>query len=188
VPGVDAVPSKGSRVPLYILGSSLFGAKLAAALGLPYAFASHFAPAALDAAITAYRSEFQSSEQLERPYVIAGVNVIAADTTGAAHTQLQGIRRRRAVSLYGRQLGIKDLDMTDEQADQLLAAGAGAQVDEMLTYTALGTQHQVQDYLDGFLRQTEADELMVTHQAPMIEDRLRSVVLLGEAMLNLSTP
>jgi luciferase family oxidoreductase group 1 len=188
VPGVDAVPGKGARVPLYILGSSLFGAKLAAALGLPYAFASHFAPAALDAAITAYRSEFQPSEQLERPYVIAGVNVIAADTTGAAQTQLQGIRRRRAVSLYGRQLGIKDLDMTDEQADQLLAAGAGAQVDEMLTYTALGTQHQVQDYLDGFLRHTEADELMVTHQAPTIEDRLRSVVLLGEAMLNVSTP
>src|SRR5580698_233769 len=105
VPGVDAIPGKGSRVPLYILGSSLFGAKLAAALGLPYAFASHFAPAALDPAIAAYRSEFRSSEQLERPYVIAGVNVIAADTSSAADSQLQGIRRRRAVNLYGRQLG-----------------------------------------------------------------------------------
>ena len=142
VPGVDAVPGKGSRVPLYILGSSLFGAKLAAALGLPYAFASHFAPAALDAAIAAYRSEFRPSEQLERPYVIAGVNVIAAETSSAAEEQLQSIRRRRAVSLYGRQLGVRDLDMTDEQADQLLAAGAAAQVDEMLTYTASGTQRQ----------------------------------------------
>ena len=186
VPGVDAVPGKGSRVPLYILGSSLFGAKLAAALGLPYAFASHFAPAALDAAIAAYRSEFQPSEQLERPYVIAGVNVIAADTTGAAQEQLQGIRRRRAVSLYGRQLGLSDLDMTDEQADQLLGGGAAARVDEMLTYTALGTQAEVQDYLDGFLRQTAADELMVAHQAPTIEARLRSVTLLGESALSVS--
>ena len=187
VPGVDAVPGKGSRVPLYILGSSLFGAKLAAALGLPYAFASHFAPAALDAAIAAYRTEFRASEQLEAPYVIAGVNVIAADTASEAETQLQAIRRRRAVNLYGRQLGIKDLDMTDEQADQLLAAGAAAQVDEMLTYTAAGTQRQVHDYLDGFLEHTEADELMVTHQAPTIDGRLRSVVLLGEAMLNVPT-
>jgi luciferase family oxidoreductase group 1 len=187
VPRVDAVPGKGSRVPLYILGSSLFGARLAAALGLPYAFASHFAPAALDAALAAYRGEFQPSEQLEGPYVIAGVNVVAADTTSAAESQLQDIRRRRAVNLYGRQLGVKDLDMPDEQADELLAAGAAAQVDEMLTYTALGTPHQVQDYLDGFLRRTEADELMVTHQAPTIENRLRSVVLLAEAMLKVST-
>src|ERR1700729_4255512 len=186
VPGVDAVPGKGSRGPLYILGSSLFGARLAAALGLPYAFASHFAPAALDAALAAYRAEFQPSEQLERPYVIAGVNVIAADTISAAESQLQDIRRRRAVSLYGRQLGVRDLDMPDDQADQLLAAGAAAQVDEMLTYTALGTPHQVQDYLDAFQRRTEADELMVTHQAPTIDDRLRSVVLLGETMLNVS--
>ena len=186
VPGVDAVPGKGARVPLYILGSSLFGARLAAALGLPYAFASHFAPAALDPALAAYRGEFQPSEQLERPYVIAGVNVIAADTISAAESQLQDIRRRRAVSLYGRQLGVRDLDMPDDQADQLLAAGAAAQVDEMLPYTALGTPHQVQDYLDAFQRRTEADELMVTHQAPTIDDRLRSVVLLGEAMLNVS--
>jgi luciferase family oxidoreductase group 1 len=187
VPGVDAVPGNGSRVPLYILGSSLFGARLAAALGLPYAFASHFAPAALDAALAAYRSEFQPSDQLERPYVIAGVNVIAADTTSAAERQLQDIRRRRAVSLYGRQIGVRDLEMSDEQADQLLAAGAAAHVDEMLTYTALGTPRQVQEYLDGFLRRTEADELMVTHQAPSIEDRLRSIVLSGEALLDLST-
>ena len=186
VPGVSAVPGDGAHVPLYILGSSLFGAKLAAALGLPYAFASHFAPGALDAAIAAYRREFRPSEQLERPHVIAGVNVIAADSESAAQEQLQAIRRRRAVSLYARQVGRRDLDMTDEQADQLLGAGAGAQVDEMLTYTAWGTQHQVQSYLDGFVRQTDADELMVAHQAPSVEGRLRSVALLGEAMLDAS--
>src|SRR5919202_816808 len=78
VPGVDAIPGKGSRVPLFVLGSSMFGATLAAALGLPYAFASHFAPAMLEAAVAAYRQEFRPSEQLDRPYVIAGVNVVAA--------------------------------------------------------------------------------------------------------------
>jgi luciferase family oxidoreductase group 1 len=146
VPGVDAIPGKGSNVPLYILGSSLFGAKLAAALGLPYAFASHFAPADLEAALDAYRREFQPSAQLERPYAIAGVNVIAADTASAAREQLLGIRRRRA------------------------------------TYAAVGTPVEVSDYLDGFIRRTEADELIVAHQALSIEARLRSVTLLAEAM------
>jgi len=183
VPGVDAVPGKGSNVPLYILGSSLFGAGLAAALGLPYAFASHFAPAELEDALALYRREFRPSEQLERPYAIAGVNVIAADTDSAAREQLQGIRRVRAISLYGRgRPGQDTANLTDEQADQLLAAGVGAQVDQMLTYAAVGTAPQVSDYLDGFVRRTEADEVIVVHQAPTIEGRLRSVTLLAEAM------
>jgi luciferase family oxidoreductase group 1 len=181
VPGVDAVPGKGSNVPLYILGSSLFGANLAAALGLPYAFASHFAPASLDTAIAVYRREFRPSGQLEQPYVIAGVNVIAADTESAAGQQFQAIRRVRAVSLYGRRAPDAE-HLTDEQADQLLAAGVGAQVDEMLTYSAVGTPAQVSEYLDGFIRHTEADEVIVAHQAPAIEGRLRSVTLLAEAM------
>jgi luciferase family oxidoreductase group 1 len=181
IPGVEAVPGKGSHVPLYILGSSLFGAKLAAALGLPYAFASHFAPADLLAAIAAYRDEFKPSEQLDRPYVIAGVNVIAAETTAAAHAQLLGIRRLRAVSLFGRRLGVPLEDLTDEQADQLLEAGASAQVDHMMTYTAAGTPQEVGDYLDEFLGLTGADELITVHQAPTIEGRLRSVTLLAEA-------
>src|SRR5579862_296168 len=88
VPGVDAVPGQGSNVPLYILGSSMFGARLAAALGLPYAFASHFAPEELLDAVAVYRREFKPSAQLERPYVIAGFNVLAADTAGDARAQL----------------------------------------------------------------------------------------------------
>jgi luciferase family oxidoreductase group 1 len=183
VPGVDAVPGKGSNVPLYILGSSLFGARLAAALGLPYAFASHFAPTELDAALAVYRREFRPSGQLEQPYAIVGVNVIAADTDSAAQEQLQGIRRARAISLYGRgRPGQDTTDLTDEQADQLLAAGLAAHVDQMLTYAAVGTAPQVRDYLDDFIRHTEADELIVVHQAPAIEARLRSVTLLAEAM------
>jgi luciferase family oxidoreductase group 1 len=183
VPGVDAIPGKGSNVPLYILGSSLFGASLAAALGLPYAFASHFAPAALEAALALYRREFQPSEQLAKPYAIAGVNVIADDTEGGAREQLLDIRRRRAISLYRRGRPGQDTErLTDEQADQLLAAGLGDHVDQMLTYMAVGTPAQVSDYLDGFIRHTEADELIVAHQAPAIEERLRSVTLLAEAM------
>jgi len=183
VPGVDAVPGKGSNVPLYILGSSLFGAGLAAALGLPYAFASHFAPAELDAALALYRREFKPSGQLEQPYAIAGVNVIAADTENSAREQLLRIRRARAISLYGRGRPGQDTEhLTDEQADQLLAAGLGAHVDQMLTYAAVGTPAQVSDYLDGFIRQTGADEVIVVHQAPTIEGRLRSVTLLAEAM------
>jgi luciferase family oxidoreductase group 1 len=190
VPGVNAIPGKGSNVPLYILGSSLFGAKLAAALGLPYAFASHFAPAALDAALAVYRGEFQPSDQLEQPYVIAGVNVVAADTTEAAQRNLQAIRRARAISLFARgRRGnspadghADEPDLTDEQADQLLAAGAAMQVDEMLTYAAVGTPREVSDYLDKFLDQTKADELITVHQAPNLDARLRSVTLLSEAM------
>jgi luciferase family oxidoreductase group 1 len=182
VRGVDAIPGRGSRVPLYILGSSLFGAQLAAALGLPYAFASHFAPAALEAAITTYRNEFRPSEQLDRPYLIAGVNVIAADTAAAAREQLQAIRRIRAVGLFGRQRGVSVQDVTDAQADQLLESGAAAHVDQMLTYTAAGTPAEVGDYLDDFLRQTGADELITVHQAATTEARLRSVSLLAVAM------
>jgi luciferase family oxidoreductase group 1 len=177
VPGVRAIPGDGSRVPLYILGSSMFGATLAAALGLPYAFASHFAPATLEAAVAAYRREFRPSEQLDHPYVIAGVNVIAADTPASAAEQWQGIRRRRATSLFGR-----GRTFTDDQADALLAAGAGQQVDQMLTYAAVGTPAEVGDYLEGFARHADADELMVIHQSPTIEDRLRSVTLLAEVM------
>jgi len=182
VRGVDAIPGKGSHVPLYILGSSLFGAKLAAVLGLPYAFASHFAPDALLDAIAVYRNEFQPSQQLDKPYVMAGVNVLAADTAAAANEQLQAIRRIRAVSLHGRRLGIREQDVTDEQADELLAAGVAVQVDHMLTYTAAGTVADVRDYLDDFLRLTGADELVTVHQVPTAQGRMRSVALLAEAL------
>src|SRR4051795_750972 len=114
VPGVDAIPGKGSRVPLYVLGSSLFGAHLAAALGLPYAFASHFAPQALEAAAATYRRGFQPSAQLAQPYVIAGVNVIAADTRAQAEDNLLAVRRTMAVGLFGR-----GRSFTDEEADLL---------------------------------------------------------------------
>ena len=182
VPGVDAVPGKGSNVPLYMLGSSLFGAQLAAALGLPYAFASHFSPGALDAAVAVYRDEFKASEQLEQPYVIAGVNVFAASSAEEARSQFQASRRTRAASLFSRQAGIAPSEITDEQADQLLAAGAAVHVDEMLTYSAIGTPGEVRTYLDEFAGRTKADARITVHHASSIEARLNSVTLLAEAM------
>ena len=182
VPGVQAVPGEGSNVPLYILGSSMFGAQLAAAYGLPYAFASHFSPGLLDQAIVAYRAEFKPSDALERPYVIAGVNVLAADTMERAQEQLQAVRRARATNLYGRRLGVDAPPLSDEQADQLLAAGMAAHVDEMLTFTALGQAADVKAYLEAFAARTGADELITAHYAPVVDERLRSVELAAEAM------
>jgi luciferase family oxidoreductase group 1 len=177
VAGVDAIPGKGSRVPLYILGSSMFGATLAAALGLPYAFASHFAPAMLEPAVAAYRQEFKPSEQLDRPYVIAGVNVVAADTAEEAHGNLAAVRRNLAVGLFGR-----GRQLTDQQAEELLAQGAGQHVGQMLTHTAVGTRAEIGDFIDRFRKLADADELIVAHQAPTVEARLRSVTLLAEAL------
>ncbi|TFV52507.1 LLM class flavin-dependent oxidoreductase [Blastococcus sp. TF02A_35] len=177
VRGVDAIPGKGSDVPLYILGSSMFGAQLAAALGLPYAFASHFAPAMLEPAVAAYRSQFKPSEQLAEPYVIAGANVVAADTEDAAREQLEAVRRNLAIGLFGRGQAL-----TDEQADQLLAQGAGQHVSSMLTHTALGTPAQVGDFLERFAKTADADELIVAFQSPSLEGRLRAVELTASAL------
>ncbi len=178
VPGVDAVPGKGSNVPLYILGSSLFGAQLAAALGLPYAFASHFAPRMLEAAVATYRSEFKPSAQLDAPYVIAGLNVIAADTDAEAHEQLQTSRRLRATGIFGQ----RGHEYTDEEADLLLEHGAAVHVDQMLTYSAIGTPREVREAVERFTKHADADELIVAHQSPTSETRLRSVELLAQAM------
>ncbi|RBY76415.1 alkane 1-monooxygenase [Geodermatophilus sp. TF02-6] len=177
VPGVDAIPGKGSNVPLYVLGSSMFGATLAAALGLPYAFASHFAPAMLEPAVEAYRREFKPSAQLDAPYVIAGVNVVAADTRSAAEEAFAAVRRTLAVGLFGR-----GRSMSDDEAQLLLDGGAGRHVDTMLTHTAVGTPAEVREYLAGFAEQADADELIVAHQFPGVEGRLRSVELTAEAM------
>ena len=178
IPGVNAYPGRGTDVPLYILGSSLFGAKLAAALGLPYAFASHFAPAALHEAIAAYRSEFQPSEQLDEPYVIAAYNVIAADDQADAERQQQEVMRSRVALLL--RPGVK---YTDEQADELLASPQARNLHQMMTYSAVGTPDLVNKKVTEFAEQTGADELMIAHQGPRVEERLRSTELLSEAYL-----
>ncbi|WP_051441874.1 LLM class flavin-dependent oxidoreductase [Arthrobacter sp. H14] len=175
IKGVDAIPGKGTNVPLYILGSSLFGAKLAAALGLPYSFASHFAPNALQDAVAVYRRDFQPSAQLEEPYVIAGVNVIAADTDEEAQKQFLATKRRRVTQLVGR-----GRTFTDDEADMILEAPAGQQVLQMMKYSAVGTPDDVKEYIDGFAKHAQADELIVASQTNTTEAWLRSYELLAE--------
>lgn len=181
VPGVNAVPGRGTRVPLHILGSSLFGARLAAALGLPFAFASHFAPAALQDAVEIYRSQFQPSAQLDEPHVIAGVNVIAADTRAAAEQELRVVRRSRVGLLFGR----NGRTFTDEEADLVLESEAGRQIEQMTTYSAVGTAPEVRDFLERFIKHADADELILAHQNSSTAGRLRSVQLTAEAMAEL---
>jgi luciferase family oxidoreductase group 1 len=176
IPGVNAIPGRGTDVPLYILGSSLFGAKLAAMLGLPYAFASHFAPQALEQAVALYRAEFRPSEQLGSPHVIAGINVIAADTHEEAAEQHLHVRRRRVSLFLGR-----DRSFTDEEADAVLASPQGRQIAEMMRYSAVGSTETVRRGLEEFRAHADADELIVVHASPTLEARLRSVDLLAEA-------
>jgi luciferase family oxidoreductase group 1 len=175
IPGVVAVPGAGTNVPLYILGSSLFGARLAAMLGLPYAFASHFAPAALLDAIEIYRREFRPSAQLDEPYAIAGVNVIAADTDDDALEQWTTVRRWRVARFVapGREL-------SDDEADAILASPQGQQIAQMMHYSAVGTPSRVAAYLDEFAARAGVDELITAHASPTIAQRLHSVDLLAD--------
>jgi luciferase family oxidoreductase group 1 len=177
IPGVTATPGKGTDVPLYVLGSSLFGAQLAAQLGLPYAFASHFAPDALEAAVATYRRDFVASAVLDRPYVIAGMNVIAADTEQEALDQLHVARRRRAKLLFGR----RDRKLTDDEVDLLLQEPTvKLQVDRMLRYTAAGTPEVVTRELDAFVAHADADEVILAAPAPTHQQRLRTFELVGK--------
>ena len=175
VPGVNAYPGRGTEVPLYILGSSLFGAQVAAMFGLPYAFASHFAPDALEQAVATYRSEFRPSAQLDRPYVLAAVNVVAADTEDDAREQWQQAKRSRL-----RALARPGLDLDNAQVDEVLASPQGAQIEHMVRYSAVGDPRQVSDYLERFTEIADADELIVALQSPSTEQRLRSAQLLAE--------
>ncbi len=180
IPGVHAIPGSGTNVPLYILGSSLFGAKLAAALGLPYAFASHFAPNALHDALAAYRNDYQPSPDHPEPYAIAAMNVIAADSTAQAQTLHQEVLRQRLKFMM-----IKPeiaATITDEQLDEILASAQGAQVKNMLKFTAVGTDQETAQWAHEFAAGTGADELIVTHAAGSLEDRLNSIQLFGTAM------
>jgi luciferase family oxidoreductase group 1 len=156
VPGVDAVPGKGTHVPIYILGSSLFGAQLAAAFGLPYAFASHFAPAALEQAVAVYRRDFRPSAQLDEPYVLAAVNVIVAASSDEARDRFRDAKRRRVQLLFA-----EGRDLSDDELELLLDSPAGAQVEQMMRYSAVGTRDEVHRQLRRFADHADADELIV---------------------------
>ena len=175
--GITAVPGSGTNVPLYVLGSSLFGARLAAAFGLPYAFASHFAPHHLLDAIATYRNEFVPSAQLSEPYAMAGVNVIAAESDEDAERQQLTVSRRRIA-----RFSTANRPLTDDEADALLASPQGQQIAQMMHYTAAGTPDVVARYLANFAEAADVDELMTAHPSPTVEQRLRSIELTGAAV------
>ncbi|MQY29173.1 LLM class flavin-dependent oxidoreductase [Nocardia aurantia] len=179
IPGVRAVPQAPEAVPLYILGSSLFGAQLAAQLGLPYAFASHFAPDALHQAVEIYRERFQPSDQLAEPYVMAAANVFAAADAEDARQQRAVAYRARARSMISR--GAADVRFTDDEIDAFLASPNGSQLAAMMKYTAAGTPGEVRDFLTKFAAGIGADELILAHHASALADRVRSVELVGAA-------
>ncbi len=177
VAGVEAVPGAGTEVPLWILGSSLFGARLAAMFGLPYAFASHFAPGALLQAIDVYRSEFRPSAQLAEPYAIGAVNVIASETEDDAERQFVHVRRQRV----GRFLARRGQELSDDQIDQLMGTPQGQQVAQMMHYSAVGTADTVARYVREFAAAAQVDEVITAHASATIDERLRSVDLLADA-------
>ncbi len=176
IEGIHAYPGRGTNVPLYILGSSLFGAQLAAAYGLPYAFASHFAPDALEQAVAVYRAQFTPSEQLGRPHVIAALNVIAADDTETALAAQEKVLHARVRMLAGR-VGSGRID--DDMVVALLDTQVGAQARHMLTHTAVGNPAEVADALAEFAALADADELMVTNPGPGLDQRLRTLEILA---------
>ncbi len=174
---VQAVPGTGSHVPLWILGSSLFGAELAARLGLPFAFASHFAPDALLPALQVYRAEFRPSEQLQRPYAMAGVNVIAADDDDASRrlfTSIQQLITNMFRGTRGR------LPPPIEDIETYWSPVEKNQVLKMLSRSFVGSPETVRHGLESFIEETSADELIVASAIYDHAARLRSYEILAD--------
>ena len=180
IESIHAYPGEGTKVPIYILGSSLFGAQLAAQLGLPYAFASHFAPDHLQAAVRAYRDGFRPSEQLAEPYVIAALNVIAAETDEEAEALREQVLASRVRSLARRVPQLAGADLDDDMVAELMDTPVGQQAKHMGTYTVRGSRETVAAGLADFERLADADELMVANVAPGRDARERTLRVLAE--------
>lgn len=179
---VVATPGAGTGVPLWILGSSLYGAGLAAMLGLPYAFASHFAPAYMEAAIDLYRERFEPSEQLQKPHVMLGFNVCAADTDEEAlflqTSSLQSFARLRRGEPGKMPPPVADFrDSLSEGEKQMLEG--------IMRCSAVGSPSTVRDKVLAFVRQTGADELMLVCSMFDHRKRLRSFEIAASLMQDL---
>jgi luciferase family oxidoreductase group 1 len=177
---IHAVPGSGLNIPFWILGSSLFGAQLAASLGLPYSFASHFAPEQMLPAIALYRERFRPSAQLDKPYVMLGFNVFAADTDAQAH-YIASSMQRAFVNLRRGQPG-----KLQPPADNYLAQLSGGEqmlLRQIMSCSAIGTADKVQEDMQKFIDKTQADELMITSQIYTHEARLRSYEIVSSLKL-----
>jgi len=177
---IQAVPGTGTNVPIWILGSSLFGAQLAGELGLPYAFASHFMPQPLMAALDTYRTSFKPSARLQKPYVMAGVNVFAADTDATARrlfTSVQQSITNRLRGMPGRlPPPIDDIESYWNPAEK-------AEVSARLECSFVGSAEVVSGGLRQFIEQTAVDEIMIVSAIYDHPTRLRSYQLAAEALL-----
>jgi luciferase family oxidoreductase group 1 len=168
---VAAVPGAGLNVPVWILGSSTFGAQLAAALGLPYAFASHFAPQMMMQAIEIYRATFRPSAQLDKPHVMLGFNVFAADSDEEAHLLATSMQQAFVNLRSGRPTRLQP--PREGYLDNLGPAERGM-LDQVLSCSAIGARGTVAAQLEAFIARTGADELMITSQIFDHAKRLRS--------------
>jgi luciferase family oxidoreductase group 1 len=173
---VRAVPGEGLRVPVWLLGSSLYSAQLAALLGLPFAFASHFAPEYLMQALEIYRQEFRPSEELAEPYAMPCINVIAADTDDEARRLLTSLQQA-FVNLRRGQAGLMQppVDTMEGRWSEIERAG----VEHMLRYSIVGSAETVQSGLASFINLTGADEIMITAQIFAHTARLRSLEIVA---------
>ena len=170
--GFEATPGSGANVPLWILGSSLYGAQLAAHMGLPYAFASHFAPDALDDALHIYRRDFKPSAQLKQPYVMAGFSIFAADT----HEEAELIATSMMQAIVALRTGTPGrLQPPIKGYRDMLPAQAQAMVAHMMHYSSIGTQEDVERDLAAFVRRTGVDEVIVSSMIYAPEARMRSL-------------
>jgi luciferase family oxidoreductase group 1 len=172
---VKAIPGEGLAIPIWILGSSLFGAQLAAMLGLPYAFASHFAPGQMREAVELYRHQFQPSEQLDRPYVMLGFNCIAAETDEEAQLLATSIEQAFVALRTGAPV---PLPPPREGYSDELPLQARAILRQVLSCSAIGSPATLKAEVESFIERTGADELMITSQIYDHEARLRSYELL----------
>ncbi|KXX61919.1 LLM class flavin-dependent oxidoreductase [Rhodococcus sp. LB1] len=173
---VRAIPGEGTNVPLYILGSSTFGAALAAKEGLPFVFASHFAPNQLSAALDIYRANFRPSENLDKPHAVVGVNVIAADTDRSAQHIFTTLQRKFLTLIRGE---LQNLPPVDD-IDQLWSPQEASAVGAMLRASCVGSPATVRDGLNELVKHTQADELIVLTETWEFKDRIRSYELLAE--------
>ena len=176
---IQAVPGAGLHIPLWILGSSLYGAELAAHFGLPYAFASHFAPADLRQALHIYRQNFKPSAQLDKPYVMVAMNLQAADTREQA--ELIATSLMQAVLGLARGMPIRLPAPVKGFADQLGPQETAA-ISRFMTYTALGDANDVSERLQEFKAETQADEIILTAQIFDHQARLRAFEIAAEAI------
>ena len=176
---IVAVPAAGTQVPLWILGSSTYGAMLAAELGLPYAFASHFAPQMLMQALEIYRSRFKPSAQLPKPYAVAGINVIAADTDAEA-TRLATTQQMSFTDLVSGRRGLSKPPIDDINTYWTDAVKAQAQ--SMLSRSIYGSVATVRAELQAFVAETGVDEVMVVSDVYDHQARRRSIAGIAEAM------